>query len=90
VRESRKPLSEHDGDLANEDVTEDAAADARDRAEDDGGCGGEAVVECCTRTSDAEERESGRVQHVDRPSNPAEERVGKEGDETGAPPATAR
>jgi hypothetical protein len=48
------------------------------------GCGGEAVVECCTRTSDAEERESGRVQHVDRPSNPAEERVGKDGDETGA------
>jgi ribonucleotide monophosphatase NagD (HAD superfamily) len=37
-----------------------AAADARDRAEDDGGCGGEAVVECGTRTSDAEERESGR------------------------------
>lgn len=27
-----KPLSEHDGDLADEDVAEDAAADARDRA----------------------------------------------------------
>ena len=40
--------------------------------------------EGCTRTSDAEERESGRVQHVDRPSNPAEERVGKDGDDTGA------
>jgi hypothetical protein len=65
-----KPLSEHDGDLADEEVAEDAAADARDRAEDDGGCGGEAVVECGTRTSDAEERQSGRVKHVDRPSNP--------------------
>ena len=41
-----QPLSEHDGDLADVDVAEDAAADARDRAEDDGGCGGEAVVEC--------------------------------------------
>jgi hypothetical protein len=79
-----QPLLEHDGDLADEDVAEDAAADARDRAEDDGGCGGEAVVECFARTSDAEDRESGCVQHVDRPSDPDEERVGKEGDETGA------
>jgi hypothetical protein len=45
-----QPLSEHHGDLADEDVAEDAAADAGDRAEDDGGCGGEAVVECFTRT----------------------------------------
>jgi hypothetical protein len=29
-----KPLSEHDRDLADEDVAEDAATDARDRAED--------------------------------------------------------
>src|SRR5512132_3863718 len=39
-----QPLSEHDGDLADEDVAEDAAADARDRAEDDGGCGGEPSI----------------------------------------------
>src|SRR5829696_4851130 len=79
-----QPLAEHDGDLADKDVAEDAAADARDRAEDDGGCGGEAVVECGTRTSDAEEREAGRVQYVDWPSNPAEERRSKDGDDTGA------
>jgi hypothetical protein len=34
VRGPRKPLSEHDRDLADEDVAEDAATDARDRAED--------------------------------------------------------
>src|SRR6476469_1455892 len=84
-RNGVEPGAENHRGLAQQDVSQHAAADARDRTEDNSGDGVDMMIERGARAGDAEERETRCVKDEDRTPEPFQLRRGEKRDQTRGP-----